>query len=381
MLTPVTVVGGGIAGLVAAIEAAERGASVRLVEGRAELGGRARTQPAPYRADVGPHALYPPNPFWTWLSEKDLRPKTVRPQRRGYRVLDRGHIKLVSARYVRTALMLRGPTPVDAEFRAWATEKAGPDVARVASSILIGFTYDFDPGRLSAAFAVERLRRLVSPSLRVRYVVGGWRGLVEVLEQRARSLGVAIEVGIQLYELPEPPVIVATDPRNASILLGDDSLRYSTGRVALLDVATRRARGMPTAVFDLDSPTVAIRHTSVDPTLAPHGEELIQVATGFPPGEPHATAVARMEAFLDKTFRDWRSRKTWERRSSVDFAAGAVDLPGTTWRDRPAIEYADGVYLAGDWVAAPGLLSDVAFNSAVVAAKHAAGRLSARVRQ
>ena len=46
---------------------------------------------------------------------------------------------------------------------------------------------------------------------------------------------------------------------------------------------------------------------------------------------------------------------------------GAVDLPGHTWRDRPQIEQGNGVFLAGDWVAAPGLLSEVAFSSAVTA--------------
>ena len=48
--------------------------------------------------------------------------------------------------------------------------------------------------------------------------------------------------------------------------------------------------------------------------------------------------------------------------------SGALDLPGTTWRDRPAIDRGGGVFLAGDMVAAPGLLSEVAWASAVEAA-------------
>ncbi len=50
---------------------------------------------------------------------------------------------------------------------------------------------------------------------------------------------------------------------------------------------------------------------------------------------------------------------------------GALDLPGRTWRDRPAIDRGDGVFLAGDMVAAPGLLGEVAFASAVEAARGA----------
>ena len=51
---PVTVVGGGLAGLVASIACAERGASVRLVEAHDELGGRARSTDGPYRANLEP---------------------------------------------------------------------------------------------------------------------------------------------------------------------------------------------------------------------------------------------------------------------------------------------------------------------------------------
>ena len=45
-----------------------------------------------------------------------------------------------------------------------------------------------------------------------------------------------------------------------------------------------------------------------------------------------------------------------------------MDLPGTTWRDRPAVDRGDGVFLAGDQVAAPGVLSEVAFASGIEAA-------------
>jgi hypothetical protein len=33
----------------------------------------------------------------------------------------------------------------------------------------------------------------------------------------------------------------------------------------------------------------------------------------------------------------------------------ALDLPGQTWRDRAAVSRGDGVWLVGDWVAAPGI--------------------------
>ena len=56
----------------------------------------------------------------------------------------------------------------------------------------------------------------------------------------------------------------------------------------------------------------------------------------------------------------------------MDGRSGALDHPGHTWRDRPAVERGDGVFLAGDCVAAPGLLSEVAHTSGVQAGRAAA---------
>lgn len=364
----ISIIGGGLAGLVAAIEAAEQGGSVELFEARDVLGGRARSNAPPYVADTGPHALYPPSIGWDWLRARDLLPPTTKPLRRGYRVVQDGKLTALSFRYAHAAAAIRGKAPVDVDFRTWAARAAGAKAAETASSLLIAFTYDHDPGRLSAAFCAHRFRRLVSPRLKVRYVIGGWQRLVDVLEQKAASLGVKIFKGTHVRDLPEPPVIVATDPRNAKLLLRDDNLVWSTGRIAVLDVAIRNRKRLPTVVFDLDHPTVAVRHSSVDPSLAPPDEQLLEAATGFPPGETLDQAVGRIQLFLDTAFKGWRERETWRHHFAFDMGAGAVDPPGQTWRDRPSIDYDNGVFLAGDWVAAPGLLSDVAFNSATKAA-------------
>ena len=49
--------------------------------------------------------------------------------------------------------------------------------------------------------------------------------------------------------------------------------------------------------------------------------------------------------------------------------SGALDMPGTTWRDRPAVDRGDGVFLAGDMVAADGLLAEVSWASALEASR------------
>ena len=53
----------------------------------------------------------------------------------------------------------------------------------------------------------------------------------------------------------------------------------------------------------------------------------------------------------------------------MDRRSGALDMPGYSWRDRPAIDRGDSVFLAGDMVAAPGLLSEVSWASAIEASR------------
>ena len=78
----VTVIGGGLAGLVAACEAAEAGAPVRLLEARRQLGGRAKSLTGPYAANHGPHALYAGTEMWRWLRARGLHRPTRRDRRR-----------------------------------------------------------------------------------------------------------------------------------------------------------------------------------------------------------------------------------------------------------------------------------------------------------
>jgi hypothetical protein len=47
---------------------------VRLLEAHEELGGRARSNEGPFKANLGPHALYQDGPLWQWLAERNLLP-------------------------------------------------------------------------------------------------------------------------------------------------------------------------------------------------------------------------------------------------------------------------------------------------------------------
>jgi phytoene dehydrogenase-like protein len=245
--------------------------------------------------------------------------------------------------------------------------EAGVAAASSAAGVL---TFHHDPGELSAAFVAGRIRRiLLHPRPVARYVVGGWSVLIDALAEAARARGVRIETGVRLTELPGGgPAIVATSLAGARRLTGDASLVAPGTRTILLDVGVARRRRDPGVVFDLDDAAFANRYSDRDPGLAPDGHELIQAQLGARPGESLAEGVARLESLLDAAFGDWRGREVWRRRSLVEDQSGAVDRPGTTWRDRPAVDRGDDVFLCGDQVAAPGHLAEVSWASALEAA-------------
>ncbi|MFF1511503.1 phytoene desaturase family protein [Streptomyces sp. NPDC058326] len=368
-----TIIGGGFAGLTAAITAAEAGVKVTVHEAHRTPGGRARTAEGPYRTNEGPHAIYSGGPHWTWLKQRGLLgPLAPLPAAEGlrFRFHRAGALRRTPPLgMLRQSLRTAGTAPVDLDFRTWVTGIAGARVAREAASYAGVALFHHDPGALSARFVQERLHRSAGLPPEAQYVRGGWGQLIERMVARAGETGVRIETSSRVDSLPagEGPVIVATALPAAARLLGDPSLTWESGRTVLLDLALRGRKGDPFVISDLDAPGWIERFTAQDPTLAPAGQQLIQAQLPIGPDESRADGVAHAERLLDLGFPGWRERTVWRREAVSQGRTGAVDLPGTTWRDRPAIDRGDGVYLVGDQVAAPGVLSEVSFTSAVEA--------------
>ncbi|MGP4046405.1 FAD-dependent oxidoreductase [Streptomyces sp. 2A115] len=393
----ITIIGGGFAGLTAAITAAEAGAKVTVYEAHHTLGGRARTAEGPYRTNEGPHALYKGGPHWTWLQQRDLigelAPLPPLEAAR-LRLRHKGALRRTPP-FAMLKLLRRTPeqAPVDKDFRTWATEIAGEEGANAAAYYSAVALFHHDPGSLSAAFVQERLRRATKLPPEAHYPRGGWATVIDRMAARAWNLGVRVETLARVDTIPDDhgPVIIATSLDAARNLLKDSSLTWTSGRTALIDLALRalpRSRlllhsrlrssggtpmiaGAPTGdafvVSDLDASGWIERFTAQDRTLAPAGEQLIQGQIPIAPHESRADGIARAEELLDLAFTDWRDRVTFRREALANGRTGAVDLPGTSWRDRPRVDRGDDVYLAGDQVAAPGVLSEVSFNSALEA--------------
>jgi hypothetical protein len=390
-VTSVTVIGGGLGGLAAAITAAEAGASVTLHEAHRTLGGRWRSTPvrkkvaanpgeesAGYRAHEGPHVIYRDGSIWAWLKERRLLGVTCRVPLGAvlrFQFWHEGRLRRAPPIGFIRALRIshRRDVPVDQSFRAWASKLVGDEAAEMgASASGVGIFYH-DPGSLSAAFVAERLSRVYSIPPPASYRQGSWGAMFEEIAAYAGRLGVIIELGSRVSSIGQGITIVATELESARVLLGDDSLSWPSGRAALLDLGVRRDQHDLFVVSDLDTAGWLENFTMPDPTIAPAGEHLVQMQMPIDAETSKAVGVARLETIADHALPGWGERTTHRLESLANARTGAIDFPGTSWRDRPAIDRGDGVFLVGDRVAAPGLLSEVSLNSGVRAAQLALG--------
>lgn len=364
----VTIIGGGLAGLVAAIAVAERGGRVTLHENRSTLGGRAQTRTGSYKTNLGPHALYT-GEMTQWLSHRELMPPTIPPADGAFNMVWRGVSQPFPPVFASVINTLSLDAPGDRDFGAWATEHMGSEGASAAAAYLSLPTFHAEPEKCSAAFCQYRLQRTFQPGV-VNYVIGGWAALIASLEQRVRESGVEIMMNSRISELPRSPTIIATDLPSAAKLLGKKNMSWPRSRTALFDLAVKEDERDSISVLDLDRRVYAVRMSRYDSSLAPAGEQVIQCSAGVRDSETLADAIGRIEGVLDTHFPSWRSRRTWSHQS-LFVGASPIDLPGHSWCDRPAVEQGDNVWMAGDCVAAPGLLSEVAVASAIIAADKA----------
>ena len=376
---PVHVIGGGIAGLVAAITAAEAGAPVTLHEASARVGGRALGRTSWAGVNLGPHVVLTDGALIRWLRSQGITIGLSRPTWHGLRVLgdeSTGASALVPLRLASN--VVARPAPTGESFRLWSDRVFGPRRSELMCRLAGMFTFHHDPGTLSAQFVWDRYRRLFIHPDRIRMVAGGWSALAQALADRAVACGVRIEAGdkVTADEFPGGPAVIATQLPAASRLLGRQ-LSWPGARTALLDVvAIPGRRDWPSIVMDIcgDLRTCCLidRMTATFPgMLGSPDADLFQAQLGVDPDTTRTDAVARIERTFDEAAGEWRNRIVWQRSLILTDATGAVDPPGATWRDRPAIDQGDDRFLAGDAVAAPGWLSEVAVNSGVDAARRA----------
>ncbi len=136
-----TIVGAGVTGLTAAIEAAERGWRVTVAEAHSRPGGRARSLAAPSRANTGPHAIYVDGPWWAWLERQGLTPPIVAAPRYASLVRAGGRLGPFPAELSEAIAALPAEAPVEESFRAWLLRHVCAKTAEAIVGLVFIFTY------------------------------------------------------------------------------------------------------------------------------------------------------------------------------------------------------------------------------------------------
>ena len=416
--TDLVVVGAGIAGLCAALAAAEQGVRVVVLDAH-QPGGRAATISRDgFLLNVGPHALYRAGHLSRVLTTHGVQPAggvvsgtTVGVLRNGVAqrvVLGpigvlRNPVLRPKSRLRMAALFARVPRMKTAALAGrtvsdWLGDEPD-DLQRFMEMFIRLSTYTHAPDQFDAGAAAGQLQLALKGVL---YPHGGWATLVASLRGLAEQAGatvighaevesvtadgdrVEVRVGDQRV-MARATVIATGGPDTAARLTGTavDARNGLTEPIAAscLDLGLRRVH--EGIVLGMDQPVYLSPHAPLA-DLAPAGQGLVGVlrylSPGESPGEPAASRallfdVARAAGITED---DVVMERAMHR---LVVAHGAPAAAGGGLAGRPNIEALGlgNVLVAGDWVGPSGLLADASAASGENAGQ-TAGRLCARTR-
>lgn len=417
--TDVAVVGGGVAGLIAANAAADTGGDVTLVE-RRRLGGRAQTDTRDgYRLNRGPHALYRSGELAGALARLGIEVRGTNVDggawfgvRNGVRSpLPVGLTSLLGSRLLsggskaRLGLLMRRLARTDPGTLAtttvddWVADLAGPPDLRLLTHALVRLaTYNSASDLASADAAAMQLQRSIDDG--VMYVDDGWAQLVDGLRERAARAGVRfVEATVEHVEPGERPmlrlggggsmtagavVVAAGSPDTTDALLDTgSSLRAAAGpdvTAAALDLGLT-AEPPAAVLLGIDEPLYLSVHSIA--AVAPAGRSLAIAAKYIHPhdetGPDDTRARLRRHAELAGIRDDDIEMTRYLHRMTVTGGMPLAARGGLA--GRPDVHFGGGVWIAGDWVGPDGLLADASAASALRAgtdaARHAASTRAA----
>jgi phytoene dehydrogenase-like protein len=385
------VIGGGPAGLVAAIRLAEGGVATTLLEAGGDLGGRAASERrGGFVLNQGPHALYVGGPamrelrslgieldWWNPVSPSSVFVRDGKPKR------SPGGLAGLP-RLLKAILRTRPEELAGLSASEWIKRTLPSEDARAMAAALVRVTtFVADQESLSADVAATQLRLGLSPG--VRYLEGGWQSLVDGLAAKAEDSGVSLRTRAAARLLPsraggwtvaldeetlhaDVVVVAIGGPDAVAGLLGDKA-PPAPGPAAELSVLDLGLRRLPhrTRRFALgiDQATYLSRHSPPD-----HRDGVLLSLAGYA-REPRET----LEDLAGAVQPGWRDQVTFERFLPRMVAVSAISTPaGSGLAGRPGVDRGEGLYLAGDWFGPEGWLVDAAIASGSAAAAAALRR-------
>jgi phytoene dehydrogenase-like protein len=406
------VIGGGVAGLIAATSIAKAGTKVVLLEKASTLGGRAATRDRHgFHFNLGPHALYREGELRRTLRSFGIDPKGAIPGGNGGFAIHQGRLHTLPTGF--TSLLTTGllSLPAKLEFATLLSRIGSIDTSQIQHEPLEHWlstairhervreilkmlvrvtTFTNSPDVQSAGAAIEQLQ--LGARGNVLYLDGGWQTIVDGLLHAAMAAGVEIRSGssavalerrgraataVRLSDgrlLPADAVVVTGAPSDVDALTGSSlaSTLPSPVRHATLDIGLRSLPNPRRLVaFGVDEPLYFSVHSAVA-RLAPAGGALLHVSKYLRPGETAgADTEQALEQLVDQLQPAWRhvlETKQFMPNLTVTHATVTAAQGGVSGRPTCRLTAFDNVFVAGDWIGPRGQLSDAAAASALDAA-------------
>lgn len=414
------VIGGGLAGLIAAIELADVGKTVAVLEKSTRLGGRAMTiSKNGANFNLGGHALYLGGETYEILQGYGLKLTGGKPSTKGSMVWNnavvpmpssamsllsssllnwRGKLKLVSLLWRIGKMNTTAMAPMS--LRNWAeSEIDDPMVRHIFYALCRTATYTYDADHQTAGPVLKQVQRSLKTG--VRYLDGGWQTIVDQLRDRA------LQKGVHIHQSKAVTDILHENGRVTGILMADGSLLEAQYVISTLGPADtfrltkdaentvmrrwkEEARPVVAASLDLAlkrlpvegrnfavglDQAVFFSNHSVGAKLSDEGTIVVHLTKYNGPGQSDPKGDERyLEQTMSLLHPGWEGEVV--ARQYLPNMTVVNDYPHLGRSNPnigPVVPEIQGLYVAGDWVSHGELLADASAASARRAAHHIAG--------
>ncbi len=406
----VVVVGAGLAGLCAAVTAAQKGLSVVVLERSKTPGGYARsTLQGGAVVNWGPRALYKDGWGHRTLQSLGVEVAGARPGGDGLHAMLEGKLvplpsslgTLLRADFLtwrqRARLsglmltMMRQPDEALAH-QTWGQWLDGQDLGPALRGLIEMFgrltTYSNIPQLVSAHAVLSQIQHAFRHG--VLYLDGGWQSIVEALCERLAVASGRLETSARVVRCERVAdgrwsvetadglsfdagqVVLAVTPKAAAQIVPQLPVvqEWADGAVAVraqcLDVVLESLpRPDVLSVQGLDEPIYFSVHSETA-RLAPKGQAVIHVARYLGDETGVGKGPLSLEAMMDRLQPGWRRVLVWKRSlpsMAVSPCAVLASKGGVFGRPGPAVPGQQGLFVAGDWVGQRGQLACAALAS------------------
>lgn len=406
------VIGGGVAGLIAAIDIAKTGKSVVLLEKSNQIGGRGITvNKNGALFNLGGHALYKGGEAYRILKELGIRLEGGSPPAKGFGIWNNKLVTLPGDPLsLLTSSLLSWPGKMELgkilmklnnlqpatmdkiSLREWAEKSIqDPMVRHIFYALCRTATYTQDLDYQLVGPVIRQVQLSLKDG--VLYLHGGWQAMIDQLLETAKKVGATVQTnqsvkqilhanghvtGIQLAngEIMTCRIVLAATPLPVtySLVQGAEGTTLHKWKkearpamAACLDLSLRKLP-VPNRhlVIGLDQPLFFSHHSRIA-KLSENGTMVVHVIkyNGAQEANDPKADERKLEQTMDLIHPGWQKEVAARQfLPNISVVADTRHIGQTGPLPGPALPEISGLYVAGDWVSHGEMLVDASAASA-----------------